>query len=183
MNVINETLFVIWFFLPAGIANMAPVFAAKAGVLKSLDKPVDLGKSYKGIRIFGDHKTIRGFVTGIIAAIVFVWLQKLILANSPVVLRLDYANISPLLLGTLMGLGALVGDAIKSFFKRRVGVKPGKSWVPWDQVDFVIGASVLTYFYIPLPLYQYVLVVVVFFLLHMASKYIGYLTGLNKDPI
>jgi CDP-2,3-bis-(O-geranylgeranyl)-sn-glycerol synthase len=24
--------------------------------------------------------------------------------------------------------------------KRRVGIAPGKPWIPWDQLDFVLGA-------------------------------------------
>lgn len=35
------------------------------------------------------------------------------------------------------------GDAAKSFFKRRVHVPPGKPWVPFDQLDFVIGVFAL----------------------------------------
>ncbi len=35
------------------------------------------------------------------------------------------------------------GDAAKSFVKRRLGIAPGKPWIPWDQVDFVLGALIL----------------------------------------
>ena len=41
-----------------------------------------------------------------------------------------------------MGLGALIGDLIKSFFKRRLGLKPGARFVPFDQTDFVVGALI-----------------------------------------
>ena len=39
-----------------------------------------------------------------------------------------------------MGLGTGVGDAVKSFFKRRVGIAPGASWPVLDQLDFFAGA-------------------------------------------
>jgi CDP-2,3-bis-(O-geranylgeranyl)-sn-glycerol synthase len=39
-----------------------------------------------------------------------------------------------------MGLGTAVGDAVKSFFKRRVGIAPGASWPVFDQIDFLLGA-------------------------------------------
>jgi len=48
---IHDTLFVLWFFLGAGLANMAPVFAGKWQILKSLDKPADFGKSWRGKRL------------------------------------------------------------------------------------------------------------------------------------
>lgn len=38
----------------------------------------------------------------------------------------------------------MAGDSLKSFVKRRVGIAPGKPWIPFDQVDFAIGALVLT---------------------------------------
>jgi hypothetical protein len=33
-----------------------------------------------------------------------------------------------------------VCDSVKSFVKRRVGIAPGAPWIPFDQLDFVIGA-------------------------------------------
>lgn len=39
-----------------------------------------------------------------------------------------------------MALGTGVGDAVKSFFKRRVGIAPGASWPVFDQLDFFAGA-------------------------------------------
>lgn len=42
------------------------------------------------------------------------------------------------LFGGIMGLAALVGDAVKSYFKRRLGKERGKPWVPFDQLDFVV---------------------------------------------
>src|SRR5437773_6411567 len=47
------------------------------------------------------------------------------------------------LLGVLFGAGAMAGDSAKSFFKRRLGVEPGRPWIPFDQLDFVLGALVL----------------------------------------
>ncbi|HLF15969.1 MAG TPA: CDP-archaeol synthase, partial [Candidatus Thermoplasmatota archaeon] len=38
----------------------------------------------------------------------------------------------------LVGFMALVGDAVKSYFKRRRGKPRGTPWVPFDQLDFVV---------------------------------------------
>ena len=35
--------------------------------------------------------------------------------------------------------GALLGDIVESFFKRRVGRKRGENWIPFDQLDFILG--------------------------------------------
>jgi CDP-2,3-bis-(O-geranylgeranyl)-sn-glycerol synthase len=42
------------------------------------------------------------------------------------------------LFGAILGFAALVGDAVKSFFKRRRGKDRGAPWVPFDQLDFVV---------------------------------------------
>jgi CDP-2,3-bis-(O-geranylgeranyl)-sn-glycerol synthase len=43
-------------------------------------------------------------------------------------------------LGLSFGVGAMTGDSVKSYFKRRRGVPPGAPWIPFDQLDFVLGA-------------------------------------------
>ena len=35
--------------------------------------------------------------------------------------------------------GALGGDVIESFFKRRAGRNRGEDWIPFDQIDFILG--------------------------------------------
>lgn len=42
------------------------------------------------------------------------------------------------LFGALVGGFALVGDAVKSYFKRRRGKERGAAWFPFDQLDFVV---------------------------------------------
>ena len=37
----------------------------------------------------------------------------------------------------------MVGDVLKSFYKRQRGVAPGQSWIPADQLAFAIGALLL----------------------------------------
>jgi hypothetical protein len=57
----KDILFALWFFLPAGLANAAPVFANKIPGSEWLAVPIDGGKHFRGKRITGNHKTIRGF--------------------------------------------------------------------------------------------------------------------------
>jgi CDP-2,3-bis-(O-geranylgeranyl)-sn-glycerol synthase len=39
-----------------------------------------------------------------------------------------------------MGLGAGLGDSVKSFFKRRMNIERGESWPVFHQLDFFVGA-------------------------------------------
>ena len=74
-------LAVLWFFLPAGLGNLAPILATKIPALKKYTYPLDFGRKFRKKRIFGDHKTIRGLVAGVIVGIATVYLQ-VILYNS-----------------------------------------------------------------------------------------------------
>lgn len=183
---IGSVLFPLWFFLPAGVANMAPVFAAKIPVLSSLDTPLDGGLKLNGKRIFGDHKTVRGLISGILLAILFVWLQQVLYTAQPSWFgwsELDYRFVNPLIVGFLLGFGALGGDALKSFFKRQLGVKPGDSWFPFDQIDYILGAIIITAGIITLPFVFYLFSILLWICLHLVVSYIGFLLKLKEKPM
>jgi CDP-2,3-bis-(O-geranylgeranyl)-sn-glycerol synthase len=135
----HEVLQVLWLFVPAYLANMSPVFVQ--GWFPRLAAPIDGGRSFRGKRVLGDHKTWRGLLVGIVVGIATYELQRLFHAAGLAsgLALLDYAD-DPLLPGFLMGLGTGVGDAVKSFFKRRVDIAPGASWPVFDQLDFFAGA-------------------------------------------
>lgn len=173
---------VIYLMAPAGFANMAPIFTRK--ILKSLAVPIDSNLKLKGRPLLGKNKTVRGLVMGIIFSIVMVYLQ-VYLYKYPFFSDMgffDYTQTNILLLGFLMGFGALAGDAIKSFFKRRVGIKPGERFIPWDQIDWVVGLVVFT---IPvLEIYTLKLLVyllVTGFVLHIVLRHLGYYLRINSS--
>lgn len=163
-----------WVMLPAGIANMVPPLAVK--LWPKWNAPIDGGKKWNGKRIFGDHKTVRGFVTGIVAAeIVFLILKGTLVR--------EVGHPLPWYFGAVMGFGALGGDAIKSFFKRRFGVPSGESWFPWDQIDWFFGIVIIS---LPWVIFNWVEVLVMLtvgMLLHLLFKVLGYLLKLNKTLI
>lgn len=183
----KDILFAFWFMLPAAAANGAPIFSSRLPVMHSWNVPIDFGKLFRGRPILGPHKTWRGLVSGMIVATLVLWLQQLLAArfgwadylSGPV----DYAPLPTLLFGPLLGLGALGGDAIESFFKRRRGTQSGKSWFPFDQLDYVIGALLVSLPFVVLSLRQYICIVVMWFCLHIASTYIGWRMGLKDQPI
>ena len=138
-----ELVPVLYFYLPAYLANMAPVLVR--GHCEWLARPMDGGRSWHGRRLLGDHKTWRGLLAGVVAgAAAFAvqrWLWQRGVAREFALI--EYGRFDPLLPGALLGLGAGLGDALKSFFKRRVGIAPGASWVGFDQLDFMVGAYAL----------------------------------------
>lgn len=187
MTILHYIFFAVWFFLPAGIANMVPIFSAHIPKLRDWNFPMDFGKTFRGKRIFGDHKTLRGLVSGIIAATLILWLQQIAVQNSPWLQewtsQVNYEQMNTFIVGPLFALGALLGDAVESFFKRQVGIKPGDGWFPFDQTDYIIGGAIATWAFVPLGLLQYVWLVIIWFGLHLISTYIGFLLGLKDKPI
>lgn len=185
-DLVQNILFSLLFFAPAGVANSAPIVASKIPWLKKLNYPADFGFSWKGKRVLGDHKTIRGFVAGIVTAILSVYITRAAYNQYQFVRDnsfLDYNEVNLLLLGFLLGAGALIGDSVKSFFKRRVDLQPGKSWLPFDQIDFIIGMSLFSAIYIRFDLFFYIVTLVLWFSMHVSSTVLGYLVKLKDSPI
>ena len=183
---LHDILFVLWFFLPAGLANATPIFAAQLPYLKDWSFPLDGYMTFRGKRVFGEHKTLRGLLSGILVGVVTAYLQVVLYEQLPLVrtfVSLDYTAIHPLLLGALAYTGALAGDALKSFVKRQGGVAPGKRWFPWDQLDYILGGIVFTCWYVPLSFSHYLLLGLVWFLLHPLSTFIGYELKLKESPV
>ena len=172
----------LYFILPAGFANMAPIFSSKIFRGAGND-PLDSNAKLNGKPILGKHKTIRGFLSGIIFAMLIIFIQTKLYSNPFfwMVSILDYSSKKIYLIGLFMGFGALFGDSAKSFIKRRVGIKPGSKFIPWDQIDWIIGSMI---FILPvyIPSWQLVLTVMcVGFFLHIAVRYVAYWLRINKE--
>jgi CDP-2,3-bis-(O-geranylgeranyl)-sn-glycerol synthase len=184
---LHDIVFSLWFFLPAAEANVAPIFAAKLPGISTWDAPIDGGKKFRGKRILGDHKTWRGIVSGIILATLVLGLEQLCVIHFAWARRLtgqvDYRTLPTLLLGPLFAIGALGGDAIKSFFKRQRGTPAGQTWVPFDQLDYIIGGAVAALPFIRLTIGEYAWLFVIWFGIHLLSTYVGWRLGLKERPI
>lgn len=183
----KSILFALWFFLPAGAANAAPIIAAQLPRLAHWTAPMDFHKTFRGRRLFGEHKTWRGLIAGIFTAIIIVWLQQILYRHY----NLDfipedvavYLSMSPVWLGFLFGLGALVGDALESAVKRQLDQPPGESWFPFDQIDYIIGGCLAAAVAIRLDADQYAAIFAFWFVMHVVFSYVGYIFGLKPRPI
>jgi len=182
----NDLFFAFWFFLPAGIANVTPIFAAHLPILNQWNYPLDFFQKLNGKRIFGDHKTIRGFVSGVFLGSLTSLILFLLAYQVPTIrdhLPSWYFHTNPILLGFLLSSGALLGDMIKSFFKRRLNIPPGATWIPFDQIDYILGGLLLSSFVHVLSLIQYVLILILWVGIHVLSTITGYLLRLKEKPL
>lgn len=184
---LHDVLFLLWMAAPSMAANIVPIPAAKLPWLKKYNAPMDFGKTYRGKRVLGSHKTWRGLIVGILVATVVFWLQQLVVAHfawaAHLTSQVDYTQLPTLILGPLFAIGALGGDAVESFFKRQRGIPPGGGWFPWDQFDSVIGTAIVVLPFIILTPLQYVLLIAMMPLLHIFFTHLGYWVGLKADPL
>ncbi len=172
----NDYIAALLFFLPAGVGNMSPVIANRLPLIKNWNAPMDFGKSWRGQRILGGNKRLRGIVFGTIMGGLTAVVVSKFNANTVV-------TIAPFWAGCLLGFGALAGDAVESFFKRQHGLDPGASWFPFDQIDYIAGGLLVIYPFVQLPQWSMVTIVVVYFGLHLTTAYSAFLLGLKDKPI
>ncbi len=170
----------VWYLLPMGVANIAPVLMRNR--VQFLAIPVDQLVGKRGF--FGSHKTVRGIVFAVVFGAIAFWWQQLVSAL-PWASNLgffEYPKMS-LWFGVLAGFGAIMGDLFRSAFKRRLHIQPGGRFVPWDQLDYLFGGMLLT-----VPFFQptfgvALTTLAVGFLLHVAVSRIGYLLGMKRDRL
>ena len=169
----------LYFILPAYFAN-------GAGLLFGGGMPVDFGKSdSKGVRWIGDGVTWRGIIGGTIIGIITGAIQGylnpgIIASYGQYIITPIIGNISEgILVGFLLGFGALLGDAIGSFLKRRLGIGRGKPAPILDQLDFLIVALILVSFVVKLNLIFIIIAIVLTLIIHLIANTGAYLLGLK----
>ena len=165
---------IIYFMLPVYFANMAPVIVK--GWFKKLAIPIDFGKN-----IFGNNKTFRGLIFGVLFARVVVYLEFLLygFASFKSLSFINYSNL--FVVGFLFGFGALFGDLIESFIKRRLKIKLGGRFVPWDQLDFVMGALIFVSFVVDISWKMVFFIAVITFVGHILVNHTAYYLGVRKE--
>jgi len=176
--IILSLLSAVWIMLPAYLPN--PIAALFGG-----GTPVDLGRNFSdGKRVFGDGKTFRGLIVGILAGIGIGIVQILASGafgweNLP---EQTYMSI------TLLATGALLGDLCKSFFKRRLGKERGTKWPVADMYDLVAGALLMVlvfdsaWFFANMTLLIFIFILILTPILHRGINIIGYHLKIKEVP-
>ncbi len=174
--IFEDILRVTYFLLPVALANMAPVLVRK--IFPYLNYPLDFYKKSNGERILGDHKTFRGLLFGILGGMIGALLLKHWYTYNFILWSLSivkYDSINIYLYGFLLGFGVITGDAFGSFIKRRLGKKPGESFLPLDQIVAPLGAMIFISPLYLISLRYFLIALLISFFFHILIKWIGYL--------
>jgi hypothetical protein len=172
-----------WLAFPVVVAALVHVLVLRFRWLDFLRIPLDAGATWRGRRVFGSNKTVRGAIVMIGVSILVAALQGML--RVPTLEYFDYGAANMPLIGLLMGLGFVVGELPNSLVKRQLGVAPGSHAGVWhtlaDQLDSVVGALLmLALVWVP-PLRVWVVAVVLGTGLHMAVNGLFVVLGLKRS--
>lgn len=174
----------IYFFIPAYIANASPPLANTFKILDKFNKPIDGGKTINNAPILGNHKTWRGLICEIFLCTILF--QLIVLVNNYLnlpfleTIGINLLTISPWLIGIMLSIGIVFGDLFFAFIKRRLRLKPGAAFIPFDQTNYVIGAFLFVQPILGLPIQFWTILFVLTFFIHILFNRIGYNLGLHK---
>ena len=180
MSLLGTVLGALWAMLPAYVPN-------NAAVLFGGGEPIDGGREWGGRRLLGDGKTWRGTVAGIIAGTLVAGALNLLHERVGDALGASLPPFPPLAAVSLPA-GAMLGDMLASFLKRRAGRDRGASFPVLDQLDFVAVALGLAALVVPdwfegtFTPGRLLVVVLVTPALHLATNAAAYLLGLKEEP-
>lgn len=170
----------VWAMLPAYLPNNAAVLAGGG-------RPLDGGRRLNGRRLLGDGKTWRGTGAGVLAGIgVGLLLNRLATAVTEAV----GVAVPTFSVSAIVGLavGAVLGDIGASFLKRRLGRERGAAVPGLDQLDFVIGALIVTtvlareWVQTVITREVFLAVLIVTPVLHVGTNVLAYGVGLKEEP-
>lgn len=162
----------LWFIAPAYAANAFPP------LLKGR-KPVDNGAKFGKYRVLGDGKTIEGTLGGIgfgvFVGFIQIYFQKMI----PSEIGLMEMSIPAIF---LLSVGAILGDLVNSFCKRRFGIQRGERVTLINRLDFLFGALILSYPVVRVG-WEYVLILVILTpVMHKLANILAFALNIKKVP-
>lgn len=147
------------------VANGVPVLA-KGLLGNRLACALDGGARFiDGRRLFGRSKTVRGLLLSIVVT-----------TAVPPLVGLDFAS------GFLVGLGAMAGDLLSSFTKRRLGIEPSGRATGIDQIPESLLPALICWEHLSLSLADVIVVVVVFFVAEIFLSRLLFKVHIRDDP-
>lgn len=183
MDMLTLICYSIYLMIPAYLANgSALVFGGGT--------PMDFGhNAWDGRRLIGDGVTWRGTIgaglfgmligglLGYLSTIGFCSFYFNLLTSN----LTGFSNpiIQGLIVGFLLGFGALIGDAIGSFIKRRLNFERGKAVPLLDQLDFVVVALIFVSFVVDINLHMVICILILSVFFHLGANMLAYAINLK----
>ncbi|MBU5575213.1 MAG: CDP-2,3-bis-(O-geranylgeranyl)-sn-glycerol synthase [Candidatus Aenigmatarchaeota archaeon] len=178
MDILYEIIKALWLLIPLYAANGFPVLV-KGKV------PIDFKKTWSdGKRIFGDGKTIEGFIIGILAGIFYggiLWILYPKFNSIAIYYGFELPYINPLN-ALILSFSALSGDLIGSFIKRRISLERGADAPILDQTNFILSATMIGLLFFKITVIMFLFMIIFTIIVHRITNIISYLIKLKSVP-
>lgn len=175
-DIIINSLFLV---IPAYSANFFPV------LLKG-EKPIDFGKKFIDKEyILGKGKTFEGTIGGTLFG---MFIGTILIYVYPILnpyylvtfgTNMYHHNFVTIF---LISFGAILGDIIGSFIKRRFGIKRGESAPLLDQLDFLVVSLMLVSLVSEIKLSWVVFLIIITPIFHLTSNLVAFILKLKNRP-
>ena len=162
-SALSQVFSALWFILPAYLANASALVVGGGPAF-------DGGRNLRdGRRILGNGVTIRGTAGGIAVGTLVGAIQGIVQGDPQ----------AGVLLGLAMGGGAMLGDSMGSFTKRRLGIPRGQPAFLLDQLGFVVVALAFAAAIVPVSPVTVIILLVLTPLVHLGTNAAAYLLGMK----
>jgi len=153
--------------------------------------PLDGGLIFRGQRLLGDNKTLRGFLVMVPATGATFFVLALLTGAGPSGAQ-GLWELSPTgyaMLGLWAGFGFMAGELPNSFVKRRFGIPPGGFasgrmtkliFLLLDRVDSIAGMLLALTVFVPTPWQTWLYVVLIGPLIHLGFSALLFLVGVKS---
>jgi len=141
-------------------------------------KPIDFGMNFfDGKPLLGKGKTFKGTFSGIFFASLAGLAISLVFPQTKALIGANYFYYAALLAG-----GAVLGDFVGSFLKRRIGLARGKSVILLDQLDFVAGGIALSALLVAPNLVEVVFLMAFTMVAHVIGNHLAFFARIKNHP-
>ncbi|MCQ2055937.1 MAG: CDP-2,3-bis-(O-geranylgeranyl)-sn-glycerol synthase [archaeon] len=178
-----------WLWIPAMIPNVSAAIIGK----RFGKRKMDFGITWRGKRILGDGKSWAGFFggacTGVFVGVIQICVAAKFGSDNYWGFGPFWSNIGVLF---CLSFGALIGDTLGAFIKRRFGMRVGAKALILDQYDFFIGSAIITTICFPefirsnyigsAHVAALISVVAMTYIMHRIVNVVGYRIGVKDVP-
>ena len=167
-HVLVPALFILITFPLSGVVH---VLWLSHPLSERFSTPVDGGRTFRGRRIFGDNKKMRGFMVMPLATALTFYLLACLRPVLPAWFTDGLWSISDgrfAVMGLIAGFCFMLGELPNSFLKRQFGIEPGQAAekplcriiaAVADRLDSITGTLIGLSLFVPLPFMSSVYVV------------------------
>lgn len=181
MNYLQLTLQAFLLILPVVFAGSMHMLAVKKDILPKTKVPISSS-------LLGDNKTYRGMILMPVFSAIGTVLLYFINIYLPASIQLTLGFWQSIQLGVLLGAAYVLSELPNSFFKRKLGVPPGKSpdnhkffFRLLDRLDSTIGCLLVFYFFFKVEFSTLIILLILGITVHAITTNALYILRIRQE--